>query len=95
LSIDHDQGLVGQCMGQAGLGDRPREGTQHCIGQGDLRAATQAAVERIERCFDAQPAHKAADDGTRDQAITTCTRDRLSTNMMPTAAITAFIITTS
>ena len=54
-------------MGQPGLGDGDREGTQHCVGQGDLSATTQPAVKRIERCFDTQPAHEAADDGPRYQ----------------------------
>src|SRR5450830_1565066 len=90
LAINQQQRLVRQGMGQAGLGNRHRESTEQRVGQSHRRATTQPTVEGLERSVDA-PATRAP----TIMAMTTCTRDRLSTSMVPTAAMTALIMVTS
>lgn len=67
LPVNHRQGLVGQRMGQTGLGNRYGKSTEQRVGQRHGRPAAQAAVERLERGVDAQTTGQATDQRTDDQ----------------------------
>ncbi|MNS62959.1 hypothetical protein D3C72_960420 [compost metagenome] len=67
LAIDHCQGLVGQGMGHARLGNRHRESTEQRVGQRHRRPAAEATVEGFQRRFDPQATGQTTHQRTNDQ----------------------------
>ncbi|MNF85850.1 hypothetical protein D3C84_682660 [compost metagenome] len=67
LAVNHGQGFVGQRMGQAGLGNRHREGAEQGVRQGHCRPAAEAAVEGFQGGVDAQATGQTAHQRTDNQ----------------------------
>ncbi|MNX79777.1 hypothetical protein D3C86_1114190 [compost metagenome] len=67
LAIDHGQGLVGQRMGHAGLGNGHGESTEQSVGQSHRRPAAEAAVKSLERRLDTQATGQTTYQRTDDQ----------------------------
>ena len=67
LLADHGQGLVGQRMGQAGLGNRHGKGAQQGVGQCHGCAAAQAFIEGCQRAFNTQTTEQTTGQGADNQ----------------------------
>ena len=66
-TVDQRQALIGQRMGQPGLGNRHRKGTQQRIAQSNIGALAQARLEGTQRGLQPQPAQQTAGQRSNDQ----------------------------